>query len=212
MSGTIRFTSALAVCLFAFAPAGWAGTSSGLGGAGAPSRGITVSATVQCAISLTIAPQPTGSAGTSATALAPGQGFTNVAGAGPDLIAFGNVNPTGGSAPLATTGGDQWKRDDNSGINVIGAIKVTIIHSCGTPPTATIAASAPPAGVTVRYDDVANNGIGWQTSDYQHLTGTPTFPINNGLDTAVDIGFKIPPTQASGAIGTTVTIATAGGS
>ena len=200
---------ALTLCITAIVPyTSWAGTSSGITPV---SRDVVLQADVECAVSLNITPA------TSALPADQHQLTTNFidnTGVDEDTIDFGSVNLMSGSSYVLSGGGDAyyWAGDDS--VNIIGAIDVTITHSCGTAPTATIESTDSGAGsVTVRWSNDHMGATGWEAGEYMPLTTAgDSFTFSNGTVMPVDIGFNVPRSTTSQTLSETVTITVIGGS
>jgi len=207
--GTPRALTILAFAILLLAPqAALAGTSTGVTGS-PPARDIDMNANLVCSISLTIA-RETVSGGPGATAL-DSTGFVDDTGLNQDTIDFGDVNLLGGSMPL-NNGGDAWLNADDSSVNIIGELAITVQHNCTIAPTATIEAVSPGvSGVTVRYD-TSHNGNGWEGSNYNLLSTATPFTYTSGVDVPLDLGFNVPQDATAGGLNSVVTITTVGGS
>jgi len=200
--------------LAGFPVAGWAGTSSGTS-SNHPDRDLGLEVDVVCAISINITPTTSGLP-TDQHQLT--TNFTHDFGSNPevDKIDFTSVNLLLGTTVLSG-GGDAYDYSSDNSVNVVGALDVTITHTCATAPSATIEATTDglDTGVTVRWSNDHEGGAtdGWETSKFNQLTtSTSTFTYTNGTVMPVDVGFNIPKTTATSTETSTVTFTTAGGS
>ncbi len=207
---TPRVITILALSVLVLAPqAVLAGTSSGLS-TSPPARDVVMDADLVCGITLTIAAEDQSNLTLGETAL-DSTGFQDDTGADQDTVDFGSVNLLAGSMAL-THGGNAWLNGGDSSVNVIGALAVTITHSCTVAPTATIEATAPGVGgVTVRYD-TSHNGNGWESSNFNLLSTATALTFSNGIPIPLDLGFNVPQDTASTSLSSTMTVTTVGGS
>jgi hypothetical protein len=186
-----------------------AGTSSGLS-TSPPARDVVMDATLECGITLTIAAEDQSNLTLGETAL-DSAGFMDDTGADQDTVDFGSVNLLGGSMTL-TNGGNAWLNGGDSSVNVIGALAVTISHTCTVAPTATIEATSPGVGgVTVRYD-TSHHGNGWESSNFNLLGTAAALTFSSGTPIPLDLGFNVPQDTPSSSLTSTMTITTVGGS